>query len=152
MREKKKKNNRIMIKPGKIGSHRRFCQLCCCCSQFSRSAAQLSRRRTAFPMTCQVCQSWPYSLRATVPREGCGLPRERSGRRLGALRIRVPRWPPCAHLSALAPERAERGDACGFHWGRACALESALYRGGREGGKEEGREKIEKKTGGGCCR
>lgn len=35
--------------------------------------------------------------------------------KLGGARISPLRRPQCAHLSAVAPERAERADACGFH-------------------------------------
>lgn len=45
---------------------------------------------------------------------------------LAAVRISVLRCPRCAHLSALAQERAELGDACGFLGGWACALGTAL--------------------------
>lgn len=52
----------------------------------------------------------------------------RGYRWLGGVRISPPRCAQCAHLSAVALERAERGDACGFHGGCACALGPALDR------------------------
>lgn len=73
-------------------------------------------------------------------RGGSRLWRRRSCRRVpvrGAVRISVLRRPGCAHLSASALERAERGDACGFSTQAAHAHRAPHWWGGWGGGGEE---------------
>ena len=56
----------------------------------------------------------------------------------GAVRISVLRRPRCAHLSASALERAERGDACGFSTQAAHAHRAPRWEGGEKKEVESG--------------
>lgn len=107
-----------MTKSGPLRSLSRSEVPCYCALNSAARHNSSQGKRRAVRMTCKVCESSPYSFYPMVLGDGLGVRGcgaiAGSDSELGAflccgvLSVRI---------SALAPERAERGDACGFPGG-----------------------------------